>query len=83
MSTKVHFNLQGLGKLATKFPPIANTSIYCLRDFLVTPSPILFKLHKLELEKTGKEHMKVTCKYKLILYYYYYRGTTHAACGDN
>ncbi|KOB66893.1 putative Phosphatidylinositol 4-kinase alpha, partial [Operophtera brumata] len=33
--------LMGLGKLATKFPPIANTSIYCLRDFLVTPSPIL------------------------------------------
>ncbi|XP_022832165.1 phosphatidylinositol 4-kinase alpha isoform X4 [Spodoptera litura] len=52
--------LEGLGKLATKFPTIANTSIYCLRDFLVTPSPILFKLHKLELEKTGKEHMKVT-----------------------
>ncbi|XP_047033201.1 phosphatidylinositol 4-kinase alpha isoform X2 [Helicoverpa zea] len=54
--------LEGLGKLATKFPTIANTSIYCLRDFLVTPSPILFKLHKLELEKTGKEHMKVTLK---------------------
>ncbi|XP_050667764.1 phosphatidylinositol 4-kinase alpha isoform X1 [Leptidea sinapis] len=52
--------LEGLGKLATKFPTIANTSIYCLRDFLVTPSPILFKLHKLELERTGKEHMKVT-----------------------
>ncbi|XP_064074423.1 phosphatidylinositol 4-kinase alpha isoform X1 [Vanessa tameamea] len=50
--------LEGLGKLATKFPTIANTSIYCLRDFLVTPSPILFKLHKLELEKTGKEHIK-------------------------
>ncbi|XP_013167777.1 PREDICTED: phosphatidylinositol 4-kinase alpha isoform X2 [Papilio xuthus] len=54
--------LEGLGKLATKFPSIANTSIYCLRDFLVTPSPILFKLHKLEIEKTGKEHMKVTLK---------------------
>ncbi|XP_053617223.1 phosphatidylinositol 4-kinase alpha isoform X3 [Plodia interpunctella] len=56
--------LEGLGKLATKFPTIANTSIYCLRDFLVTPSPILFKLHKLELEKTGKEHMKVTLQGK-------------------
>ncbi|XP_045539355.1 phosphatidylinositol 4-kinase alpha [Papilio machaon] len=56
--------LEGLGKLATKFPSIANTSIYCLRDFLVTPSPILFKLHKLELEKTGKEHMKVTLQGK-------------------
>ncbi|CAH0713580.1 unnamed protein product, partial [Brenthis ino] len=50
--------LEGLGKLATKFPTIANTSIYCLRDFLVTPSPILFKLHKLELEKSGKDHIK-------------------------
>ncbi|CAG9559156.1 unnamed protein product [Danaus chrysippus] len=56
--------LEGLGKLATKFPTIANTSIYCLRDFLVTPSPILFKLHKLELEKTGKEHMKVSLQGK-------------------
>ncbi|KPI99001.1 Phosphatidylinositol 4-kinase alpha [Papilio xuthus] len=56
--------LEGLGKLATKFPSIANTSIYCLRDFLVTPSPILFKLHKLEIEKTGKEHMKVTLQGK-------------------
>ncbi|CAK1590125.1 unnamed protein product [Parnassius mnemosyne] len=56
--------LEGLGKLATKFPSIANTSIYCLRDFLVTPSPILFKLHKLEMERTGKEHMKVTLQGK-------------------
>nr|XP_034827599.1 phosphatidylinositol 4-kinase alpha isoform X3 [Maniola hyperantus] len=56
--------LEGLGKLATKFPTIANTSIYCLRDFLVTPSPILFKLHKLELEKTGKEHMKASLQGK-------------------
>ncbi|XP_041971459.1 phosphatidylinositol 4-kinase alpha isoform X3 [Aricia agestis] len=58
--------LEGLGKLATKFPTIANTSIYCLRDFLVTPSPILFKLHKLDLEKSGKEHnnMKVTVQGK-------------------
>ncbi|CAH2052445.1 unnamed protein product, partial [Iphiclides podalirius] len=54
--------LEGLGKLATKFPSIANTSIYCLRDFLVTPSPILFKLHKLEMEKTvqGKELQGLT-----------------------
>ncbi|XP_022115075.1 phosphatidylinositol 4-kinase alpha isoform X2 [Pieris rapae] len=54
--------LEGLGKLATKFPTIANTSIYCLRDFLVTPSPILFKLHKLELERSGKDHIKVQTK---------------------
>lgn len=38
--------LEGLGKLAAKFPNIASTCIYCLRDFLVTPSPILFKLHR-------------------------------------
>ncbi|XP_063216675.1 phosphatidylinositol 4-kinase alpha isoform X2 [Bacillus rossius redtenbacheri] len=43
--------LEGLGKLAQKFPNIASTSIYCLRDFLVTPSPILFKLHRQQSEK--------------------------------
>ncbi|XP_048482102.1 phosphatidylinositol 4-kinase alpha [Plutella xylostella] len=57
--------LEGLGKLAQKFPSIANTSIHCLRDFLCTPSPILFKLHRLELDKNGKEHiMKVTLQGK-------------------
>ncbi|CAK1541773.1 unnamed protein product [Leptosia nina] len=58
--------LEGLGKLATKFPTIANTSIYCLRDFLVTPSPILFKLHKLELERSGKDHMKASLQNKEV-----------------
>lgn len=43
--------LEGLGKLAEKFPNIASTSIYCLRDFLVTPSPILLKLHRRQNEK--------------------------------
>lgn len=38
--------LEGLGKLAQKFPNISSTSISCLRDFLVTPSPILLKLHR-------------------------------------
>nr|XP_029724592.1 phosphatidylinositol 4-kinase alpha-like [Aedes albopictus] len=33
--------LEGLGKLAQKFPNIAGTSISYLRDFLVDPSPIL------------------------------------------
>lgn len=37
--------LEGLGKLAQKFPSIASTSISYLRDFLVDPSPILAKLH--------------------------------------
>ncbi|KAF4523974.1 hypothetical protein B566_EDAN013557 [Ephemera danica] len=38
--------LEGLGKLAQKFPNIASTSISCLREFLVTPSPILSKLRQ-------------------------------------
>lgn len=37
--------LDGLGKLAQKFPNIAGTSISNLRDFVVDPSPILAKLH--------------------------------------
>lgn len=37
--------LEGLGKLAKKFPNIAGTSIAYLKDFLVDPSPILTKLH--------------------------------------
>lgn len=36
--------LEGLGKLAVKFPSIASTSISYLRDFLVDPSAILTKL---------------------------------------
>lgn len=45
--------LEGLGKLAQKFPNIASTSIYYLRDFLVVPSPILLKLHRQQSEKGG------------------------------
>jgi len=41
-----YFELQGLGKLAEKFPNIASTSVYCLRDFLVTPSRILLTLRQ-------------------------------------
>ncbi|SPP86370.1 phosphatidylinositol 4-kinase alpha isoform X2 [Drosophila guanche] len=52
--------LEGLGKLAQKFPNIAGTSISYLRDFLVDPSPILGKLHAhamqtLALQKKEKE----------------------------
>ncbi|EDW82565.1 uncharacterized protein Dwil_GK25066 [Drosophila willistoni] len=52
--------LEGLGKLAQKFPNIAGTSISYLRDFLVDPSPILGKLHahamqSLALQKKEKE----------------------------
>lgn len=45
MSSSV-FYLQGLGKLANKFPNIAGTCINYLQDFLVSPSPILLKLHR-------------------------------------
>ncbi|KAG7162490.1 Phosphatidylinositol 4-kinase alpha-like [Homarus americanus] len=38
--------LEGLGKLAEKFPNIAGTCINYLQDFLVSPSPILLKLHR-------------------------------------
>lgn len=53
--------LEGLGKLAQKFPNIASTSIYCLRDFLVTPSPILLKLHRQNADiKTGRDNLMIT-----------------------
>ena len=49
--------LEGLGKLAKKFPNIAGTSVTYLRDFLVHPSPVLAKLHALAVQqqKKGKE----------------------------
>ncbi|KAK9874265.1 hypothetical protein WA026_002618 [Henosepilachna vigintioctopunctata] len=54
--------LEGLGTLADKFPNIASTSIYCLRDFLITPSPILSKLHRQANEKSSKESIKITAQ---------------------
>ncbi|XP_041781810.1 phosphatidylinositol 4-kinase alpha isoform X2 [Anopheles merus] len=47
--------LEGLGKLAQKFPNIAGTSISYLRDFLVDPSPILTKLHVQSQAQTKKD----------------------------
>ncbi|XP_065089538.1 phosphatidylinositol 4-kinase alpha isoform X1 [Ochlerotatus camptorhynchus] len=47
--------LEGLGKLAQKFPNIAGTSISYLRDFLVDPSPILTKLHAQSQAQNKKE----------------------------
>ena len=38
--------LDGLGKLAEKFPTIADTCISSLRDFLILPSPLLLKLNR-------------------------------------
>lgn len=57
--------LEGLGKLAKKFPNIAGTSVTYLRDFLVHPSPVLAKLHALAMQqqKKGKENsipLKIT-----------------------
>lgn len=47
--------LEGLGKLAEKFPNIAGTSISYLRDFLVDPSPILTKLYQQAQAQQKKE----------------------------
>uniref|UniRef100_A0A182MWN4 Phosphatidylinositol 4-kinase alpha n=1 Tax=Anopheles culicifacies TaxID=139723 RepID=A0A182MWN4_9DIPT len=47
--------LEGLGKLAQKFPNIAGTSISYLRDFLVDPSPILTKLHVQSQAQTKRD----------------------------
>ncbi|KAL0266294.1 UNVERIFIED_CONTAM: hypothetical protein PYX00_008881 [Menopon gallinae] len=54
--------LEGLGKLAERFPNIAVTSIGYLRDFLVQPSPILLKLHAINNEK--KQALRVTVQGK-------------------
>lgn len=51
--------VQGLGKLAEKFPNIAGTSISYLRDFLVDPSPILAKLYNQAQQKKDKEQFKI------------------------
>ncbi|CAD6207905.1 GSCOCG00003162001-RA-CDS [Cotesia congregata] len=48
--------LEGLGKLAQKFPNIAITSTYNLRDFLMNPSPILVKLNVQVNEKQAKDN---------------------------
>lgn len=37
--------LKALGQLAVKFTHLASNVIACLRDFLVSPSPILLRLH--------------------------------------
>nr|KAG5713260.1 hypothetical protein BaRGS_007787 [Batillaria attramentaria] len=45
--------LEAIGKLAVKFPHLASTMVASLRDFLVSPSPILSKLNKYSLATTG------------------------------
>lgn len=64
--------LDGLGKLAQKFPNIAGTSISYLRDFLVDPSPILAKLHAhsqhlLAVQKKEKEMAMMATTFKMPL----------------
>lgn len=46
--------LEGLGRLAQKFPNIASNSIYCLKTFLIEPSPILLILHRQANERNAK-----------------------------
>ncbi|CAH1801953.1 unnamed protein product [Owenia fusiformis] len=47
--------IQTLGKLAEKFPHLANSVVSSLREFLINPSPILNKLNKYScVEKTSK-----------------------------
>lgn len=56
--------LEGLGKLAKKFPNIAGTSVTYLRDFIVHPSPVLAKMHALAMQqqKKGKENNNIPLK---------------------
>lgn len=68
--------LEGLGKLAQKFPNIAGTSISYLRDFLIDPSPILTKLHfqaqaqqKKEIETSPTFIISKICLYAFMFLY--------------
>ncbi|KAK7078017.1 Phosphatidylinositol 4-kinase alpha, partial [Halocaridina rubra] len=54
--------LEGLGKLADKFPNIASTSINYLQDFLVSPSPILLKLHRQQSDYLTPHQGNLTVK---------------------
>jgi phosphatidylinositol 4-kinase A len=57
--------LEGLGKLAQKFPSIASTSISYLRDFLVDPSPILAKLYSQAVVQQKKN--KEIASYRIVV----------------
>lgn len=67
--------LEGLGKLAERFPNIAVTSIGYLRDFLVQPSPILLKLHGINNEK--KQALRVTgnCSHSYNATHFFYKNS--------
>ncbi|XP_055863268.1 phosphatidylinositol 4-kinase alpha-like isoform X4 [Biomphalaria glabrata] len=48
-------SLEALGKMAVKFPNLANAMVASLRDFLVSPSPILSKLNKYAITENGNK----------------------------
>ncbi|CAM1325927.1 PI4KA (predicted) [Pycnogonum litorale] len=52
--------LEGMGKLADKFPNIAHLSISSLRDFLVAPSPILLRLHRQQSDQYSPHSASLT-----------------------
>ncbi|XP_046360282.2 phosphatidylinositol 4-kinase alpha-like isoform X1 [Haliotis rufescens] len=52
--------LEAIGKLAVKFPNLASTMVSTLRDFLVSPSPILSKLNKYASAESGSGSIKIT-----------------------
>ncbi|XP_045112601.1 phosphatidylinositol 4-kinase alpha-like [Portunus trituberculatus] len=54
--------LEGLGKLASKFPNIAGTCINYLQDFLVSPSPILLKLYRQQSDLLTPHQGNLTVK---------------------
>ncbi|XP_059147060.1 phosphatidylinositol 4-kinase alpha-like [Physella acuta] len=49
-------SLEALGKMAVKFPNLANAMVASLRDFLVSPSPILSKLNKYAISEQGGKY---------------------------
>nr|XP_053628095.1 phosphatidylinositol 4-kinase alpha-like [Cherax quadricarinatus] len=68
--------LEGLGKLASKFPNIAGTCINYLQDFLVSPSPILLKLHRQQSDfltpHQGNLTVKGTFRIIVAVYFIFY-----------
>jgi phosphatidylinositol 4-kinase len=49
--------LEGLGKLAEKFPMLAKQSSDCLREFLTYPSKILVRLNRTHPKKDNPQIM--------------------------
>ncbi|XP_041348000.1 phosphatidylinositol 4-kinase alpha-like [Gigantopelta aegis] len=52
--------LEAVGKLAVKFPSLAPSMVSSLRDFLVSPSPILSKLNKYASADAVSGNIKIT-----------------------